>query len=306
LLNVFYGHDYNSVQSQDSLTYYFTGEAGTRRMLLAALRPATRLAQLKPEQIVRPKVRKYFPDTTFWAADITTDSNGRAEAQFAFPDSLTTWRATARGASADDRYGTATLKTIVRKNLIIRLAVPRFFVQGDEVVISAIVHNYLQSDKQAQVQVKLTGLTLMSGVAGQTLTVPQKGEAKVDWRVKAGQTLTATIEAEALTNEESDALQLDLPIHPPGVKIRDPHSGSILNSGSTSLTVNYPATSVTGSRSLEIRLTPSVAGSIFSALDYLTSYPYGCVEQTMSSFLPDIVVTQAMRDLKLKPPIDQA
>src|SRR5581483_12232495 len=100
LLNIFYGRDYNSVQSQDSLTYYFTGEAGTRRMLLAALRPATRLAQLKPEQIVRPKVRKYFPDTTFWAADITTDSNGRAEAQFAFPDSLTTWRATARGASA--------------------------------------------------------------------------------------------------------------------------------------------------------------------------------------------------------------
>ena len=36
-----------------------------------------------------------------------------------------------------------TLKTIVRKNLILRLAVPRFFVQGDEVVISALVHNYL-------------------------------------------------------------------------------------------------------------------------------------------------------------------
>lgn len=306
LLSAFYGRDYNSVQSLDSLSYYFTGEAGTRRIRLAALRMATELAQLKPEQLVRPQVRKYFPDTAFWAADITTDDAGHAQAQFALPDSVTTWRATARAASLDDRYGSTTLKTIVRKNLIVRLAVPRFLIQGDEVVISAIVHNYLQSDKQAQVNVKLTGLTLLNGAATQAVTVPQKGEVKVEWRVKAEQSLQATIEAEALTNEESDALQLDLPIHPPGVKVRDPRSGSIVNSGKASLTLNYPADSVPGSRSLEIRLTPSLAGSIFSALEYLTSYPYGCVEQTMSSFLPDIVVTQAMRDLKLRQPIDQA
>jgi len=37
--------------------------------------------------------------------------------------------------TADTRVGSATSKTIVRKNLILRLAVPRFFVQGDEVVI---------------------------------------------------------------------------------------------------------------------------------------------------------------------------
>src|SRR5579875_3200039 len=306
LVDVFYGVTGNSVTTENSLTYYFSGEAGTRRMQLAAIPAARKLAQLKPEQLVQPKIRKYFPDTTFWAADITTDAKGHAHAQFNFPDSLTTWRATARGASVDDRYGSATLKTIVRKNLIVRLAVPRFFVQGDEVVISAIVHNYLTSDKQAQVNVKLTGLAILNGSASQTVSVPQRGEAKLDWRVKANQVLSATVEAEALTNEESDALQLDLPIHPPGVKIRDPHSGSILNSGTASLSVTYPAASVAGSRSLEIRLTPSVAGSIFSALQYLTDYPYGCVEQTMSSFLPDIVVNQAMRDLKLKQPVDKA
>src|SRR5205085_5909964 len=35
-------------------------------------------------------------------------------------------------------------------------------------------------------------------------------------------------------------------------------------------------------------------------------YPYGCVEQTMSSFLPNIIVTQAVRDLKLKATYDEA
>jgi hypothetical protein len=39
-----------------------------------------------------------------------------------------------------------------------------------------------------------------------------------------------------------------------------------------------------------------------SALDFLASYPYGCVEQTMSSFLPNILVTKAVKDLGLAPP----
>ena len=34
------------------------------------------------------------------------------------------------------------------------------------------------------------------------------------------------------------------------------------------------------------------------ALDYLTTYPYGCTEQTMSSFLPNIIVAQVLKDVK--------
>ena len=52
-----------------------------------------------------------------------------------------------------------------------------------------------------------------------------------------------------------------------------------------------------GSRSLAMRVSPSIAGSLFGALEYLTSFPYGCVEQTMSSFLPNIIVTKAVREL---------
>jgi alpha-2-macroglobulin len=53
-----------------------------------------------------------------------------------------------------------------------------------------------------------------------------------------------------------------------------------------------------------VSVSPSIAGSIFGALDYLTSYPYGCTEQTMSGFLPDVVVAKAMKDLKLQSTID--
>ena len=94
------------VHTEDSLNFYFNGEAGKRRMRLAALRDASRLAQLKPDRMVQPKIRKAFPDTAFWAADLVTDAAGKAQAKVEFPDSLTTWRATARGVTADTQVGT--------------------------------------------------------------------------------------------------------------------------------------------------------------------------------------------------------
>ena len=154
-----HGREGDRVSTESSLNFYFTGEAGTKPMILANRGGGgggggddrQRLAQLKPsEPMVQPKVRKVFPDTAFWQADIKTDQNGRAQAQLSFPDSLTTWRATIRGVTVDTKVGSATNRVIVRKNLMVRLAVPRFFRQGDDVTVSTIVHNYLPNPKTAR------------------------------------------------------------------------------------------------------------------------------------------------------------
>ena len=304
-LGYFFSHEWNRVQSQDSLDYFFDGEAGKRRMQLARLRPASKLAQLKPERLVQPKVRKAFPDTAFWGADITTDKSGHAQTKVDFPDSLTTWRATARGVTHDTKLGAATLKTIVRKNLIIRLAVPRFFVQGDEVTVSALVHNYLTNPKKVRVSLDLKGLDVLDG-STKDVEVLSRSEVKVDWRVRAQQVRSATLTGKALTDEESDAMELDLPVNVPGVKLSDPHGGTLSAGASAAFDLTFPAKVAPGSRTLAIQLSPSIAGSLFGALEYLTSFPYGCVEQTMSSFLPNIIVTAAVRDLGLKTNLDPA
>jgi hypothetical protein len=304
ILDFFFGRDWNRVNTEYSLNYFFQGEAGKRRMRLAELRPASRLAQLKPERLAEPKVRKAFPDTAFWAADVVTGADGRARAKVEFPDSLTTWRATARGATPDTKVGSATLKTIVRKNLILRLATPRFFVQGDEVAISAIVHNYLADAKTARVSLEVAGLDVLEGKTTD-VEIPSRGEAHVDWRVRAQQVHGAKIVGKALTNEESDALELTLPVNVPGVKLARTRGGTIPGGGAAAFELAFPAAVEPGSRALSIRVSPSIVGSLFGALEYLTSFPYGCVEQTMSSFLPNITVAQAVRDLGLKTEIDQ-
>src|SRR5208283_2021100 len=108
------------------------------------------------------------------------------------------------------------------------------------------------------------------------------------------------------TDVESDAMELTLPVVPFGVKLAMPRSGSIAGLG-TSDTVQqlmFPAGAESGTRKLTIGLTPSMAGTVFAALEFLTSYPYGCTEQTMSSFLPDVLVANAMQKLGVKSNID--
>ncbi len=302
----FYANVYDRVSTEASLSYYFNGEAGKKQMFLAyQSKNRTALAQLKPSQaLVEPKVRKDFPDTALWLAEIRTDANGRAHADLNFPDSLTTWRATVRGVTADTKVGSAVDRVIVRKNLMVRLAVPRFFRQGDEVVVSTIIHNYLATSKTVHVSLALKGLDILDGQTRE-IEVPSRGEAKLDWRVRAQSVSEADLLAKALTNEESDALELTLPVIPFGVKLNDAKSGSILATDATSdVTITLPGNPDQSAPSLDVTLSSSVAGSLFNALDYLTSYPYGCTEQTMSSFLPDIVVAKAMKDLHLQSTVD--
>src|SRR5260370_4633131 len=157
-------------------------------MRRAVLRDPSRLAQLKPDRMVQPKIRKAFPDTAFWAADLVTDTAGKAQAKVEFPDSLTTWRATARGVTTDAQVGTrvgaAITKTIVRKNLILRLAVPRFFVQGEEIMISALVHNYLASEQTVRVSLDAKGLDVLDGSTRDVHVLPRP-EGRPAWRPAA-------------------------------------------------------------------------------------------------------------------------
>ncbi|HVZ17903.1 MAG TPA: alpha-2-macroglobulin family protein, partial [Terriglobales bacterium] len=305
ILKFFYGRVFNKVSTDSSLTYTFNGEAGKKQMQLANVKRRNWLAQIKPEALVQPKIRKIFPDTAYWVADLKTGADGKATVKFAFPDSLTTWRATARGITADNKVGSAVSKVIVRKNVMVRLVVPRFFRQGDEVTISAIVHNYLPDAKTAHVSMDVKGLQVLQG-STRDVNVPSKGDVKVDWRVKAQNVLESTVLAKVLTNQESDAMELTLPVIPYGLKAAIPRGGSLSDTnGDITQDISFPANTEASARSIQVELSPSVAGSIFSALDYLTSYPYGCTEQTMSSFLPDVIVADAIKQLGLKSPLDQ-
>jgi alpha-2-macroglobulin len=310
IVKFFYSQKYLYLDPQTSFTFFFTGEAGLKSPLLAKAGDGLfhpRLAEVKPgSDLVVPKVRKAFPDTAYWNPNVRTGVDGHAKVEFTYPDSLTTWRTTIRAMTDDGKAGGAVTRIVVRKNLIVRLAAPRFFRQGDETTLRVIAHNYLTDTKEVTFALDVTGLEIISGQT-QKVTIPARGEAFVDWRVRSRITGNAVITAKALSNEESDALEQTIPVKAFGVKQTKPSSGKIAADGGTEANVPYafPAGSDSGTRGMTVTLAPSIAGTVFDALDYLTGFPYGCTEQTMSGFLPDLIVAQSVDRLHLKSPIDR-
>lgn len=294
----FYGRRYKNVDTNFSSTFSFTGYSGTKQFELAKTKRSYQLADFKNEtQLVEPKIRKEFKDTAFWQSDLVTGPDGKATVKLTLPDNLTTWRATARAVTADLKVGSNVGRVLSRKDLILRLETPRFMTEGDVVTVSGIVHNYLDADKAAQVELQVTGAKLLDAPV-QTVNIAKNGEQRIDWRISAAQVGNISLLATAKTNTESDGIELPMPILPLGLKQTKGAAAAIADeTAEKSFSLESSASAAPETQTLRIEASPSIAGAMFGALDYLTSYPYGCTEQTMSSFLPNVIVAQALKEV---------
>ena len=81
-----------------------------------------------------------------------------------------------------------------------------------------------------------------------------------------------------------------------GVERPVTQSGAITGQTQAQITVTLPELRKVGSSSLVVTLNPSLAGVMLDALPYLADYPYGCVEQTMSRFLPSVLAARSLQN----------
>jgi len=248
-----------------------------------------------------PTVRKNFADTALWAAAVSTDASGVASVSLKMPENLTTWKIRAWTMGHGTRVGQGEADVVTSKNLIVRLQAPRFFVETDEVVLSANVHNYLKTEKQAKVELALAGETLSPiGNLSKVVTIPAGGETRVDWRVKVTAVGEATITMKALTDEESDAMQMAFPVYVHGMLKTESYTGVIKpDQDSTTLEVSVPAARQPEKSRLEVRFSPTLAGAMVDALPYLVSYPHKTSDTTLHRFLPTVMTQNILKRMNL-------
>jgi len=250
-----------------------------------------------------PVIRKDFADAAFWAANIITDATGCATVKLTMPDNLTGWKVKTWAMGHGTKVGEAESLITTKKNLMVRLQAPRFFIEKDEVVLSANFHNYLKTGKSVKALIEMDGdcLELMPEVnASQIVDVAAGGEKRLDWRVKVVREGTAIIRMKALTDEESDAMEMTFPVYVHGADKMEVWSGYINpDSVSQTFTIHVPKDRRDDSARLEIRYSPTLAGAMVDALPYLAEYPYGCTEQTLSRFLPTVITQKILLSMGL-------
>lgn len=280
ILDYFYQHRGNAVRTYDSIPQIYLSD------------PDKAGAPLR-DQPIKIRVRKRFLDTAYWNPAIVTNADGEARVSFALPDNLTTWRTTVRGITENTMCGQATNTVISRQDMLVRLEMPRFLVQRDRTMLTAVVHNYTGRDQRVRVRLRVPGLHI-EGDPESTVSVPNDGAERIDWCVSASRPGTFGVDVRAVGQTAGDEVLLDLPVKPHGAQTVTATSAVLANNGEAKLTVYVRNDAILDVTRLKVTLAPSLAAAMFGSLDYLARYPYGCTEQTVSSFLPDVILLKSL------------
>jgi uncharacterized protein YfaS (alpha-2-macroglobulin family) len=246
------------------------------------------------------QVRSDFRSTALWKPDLVTDASGKATVSVKFPEALTTWRATARAATTGSSFGIGTSTTRTNLPLLVRLQAPRFFVVGDRATVSGVVNN--NTDAAITVtpllEVEGSGLKVMTAPAEKTLRVEPHAEARADWTVSAVGAGDMKLRVTARNAQLGDAMEKAFVVYEHGIDKLIARSGKMRGDEAV---VRLELPRERRATDLTVQIAPSLAATMLDALPYLIEFPYGCTEQTMSRFLPAVIVARTLEKLGLDP-----
>lgn len=280
IFQAFYGPRSLSVDTYDSLSPY-------RVMMEGGMGGGG------DEMVAEP--RRDFPDTAAWYPTLITDENGHASITFNLPDNLTSWRLTAKAITLNHQVGEARANIETKKDLMLRPFLPRVLTTGDQAELSVMVHNYSGEEHTVKVTLQAQHLQIQDAVT-QSVTIPAAGSKLVGWSIVPTGTTEIPLTFSAVADDQlQDSIQVPLAIQP--LAVADVQSLSGTFNESISLDLVRPTDALADNSLVTLRLSKSPASSLLDGLEYLTGYPYGCVEQTMSRAMPNAVLGRASTQL---------
>lgn len=243
------------------------------------------------------EVRRLFPDTAYWNPTLRTDASGRATVTVDLPDTLTTWRLTAKGVNQATQVGDATNDIITSKSLIVRPAIPRFLVTGDSAHLETSIHNFSGKPQQIQVTLKAQGLQVIDSTPRQ-VSIPPGESRQVAWDTKVPQGEKAVLTFEATSAGLSDAVELTLPVYTYNTPEVVATAGQVVDEPITEI-VHVPGWVQKDSGELKLELSPSLAAALNYSLQQVETYPYEDVGTTVSRLIPRLALNRAIGKLGL-------
>ncbi|WP_411825821.1 alpha-2-macroglobulin family protein [Luteolibacter sp. AS25] len=262
--------------------------------------PNARAEKKEKGDIPEVVVRSEFVDLLKWVGSVETDESGEATIDLEMPDNLTTWKIKTWAMGHGTKVGEGSAEIVTSKDLIVRLQAPRFFVEKDEVTLSAVVHNYHDEAKDVLVGLELDGknLEVANGTPERRVAIPAGGETRIDWNAIVKKEGEVTIRMKAITADDSDAMEMSFPVYVHGIAKTESFSAAISpEDESTKIDFSIPGERRPSESKLVLNYSPSVASALVDALPYLANYPYVCTEQTLNRFVPTTVLHSLLKNL---------
>ncbi len=263
--------------------------------LLRRQRPVWSLKQTKRGDFKADdddKVRQNFKDTAHWTPFVAAGSDGKASVDLVLPDNLTAWRATATAITADTKIGVGRSSKPSSKPLQVALTLPRTLSVGEEARAIALVRNLSGQSINGKIRLEVQN-GKFTGTPEGTFNLQDQGEFRFALALfsdKTGPlTVTARVEGGGLKDAERQKVTVQDQLVPASM------SGSVvLDGGSQTFTLPVPP-AAKGEALLVLTPVGNLEHLAAPSLPYLIGYPYGCVEQTLSSFVPNLLVADLVK-----------
>jgi uncharacterized protein YfaS (alpha-2-macroglobulin family) len=248
-------------------------------------------------------VRSDFSETAYFEPRLAV-RHGRAVAAFMMPERLTSWKIQAAALTRDAARGTVDAVTATKKDLMVRVEMPRFLREGDAGEFKAVVHNETSQELSGAVTLSVARDSAPAeGALGiseleKPFTIPAHGQRSASWKVQAPRgdgvfEVTAVARSGAL----ADAERREIPLLPSRTRLIDSVLAAL--DGTTRKTLSLPAffqkdpTRV--NESMTLKLDPQLALSVLDSLPFLVHYPHECVEQVLDRYVPLSIVESFYR-----------
>ncbi len=249
------------------------------------------------------RVRQFFPETWLWM-DLETDSSGKATQPVTVPDSITTWMLRAVAISKEKGLGVAEDSLKVFQPFFLTIDLPYSAIRGEEFPVSVAVYNYLDTPQQVQVDMENNDWFELLDNPTQTITIAANDIGAAQFRIRPVKIGINDVKISARSSEAADAVVKTIIIEPEGVP-REIIDNLTLSGGITKfIDTSVPGVIVDDSGRAYIALTSSFLTQTIDGLDALLQMPFGCGEQNMIVFAPDVYITKYLQSSgQLKPEI---
>ncbi|XP_009560763.2 ovostatin [Cuculus canorus] len=254
-------------------------------------------------------IRKFFPETWIWDL-VHTDSKGEVNVFYTIPDTITEWKTSAFCMQDDVGFGISSPVSLKAfQPFFVDLTMPYSVIRGEKFNLVANAFNYLNtciqvsailaksSDYKAEIISPEDNTARLCANERKTYiwAVSPHKLGKVKFTITAEAKLNTRTTGNSTSPEEEmihrDTLIQNLLVEPEGIKKELTQSSVICTKGTTisePVSLSLPSNIVQGSARAYFSVIGDILGTALRNMQNLLHMPYGCGEQNMALFTPNI------------------
>ncbi|XP_013104374.2 CD109 antigen isoform X1 [Stomoxys calcitrans] len=268
--------------------------------------------------LIKPKIRKDFAETWIFEDIESTDEQGLTTFSKKIPDTITSWVITGFSLNDTKGFGMTQDATKIRvfQPFFLSTNLPYSIKRGEVIKIPIVVFNYMEMDLDAQITMENDEgeYDFVDSDGGETddkemtkkLSIPSNTGETVSFTIKPKIVGEIMLKIKAITPLAGDAMHQKLKVEPEGVTQYENEAffitipdGEPINH---TLKAQIPDDVVLDSEYLEFTAVGDLLGPTIKNIDKLVRMPFGCGEQNMINFVPNIMVLQYLEAIKMDMP----